>query len=104
MTVLPDGAVRHRVVLTFDDGVSAKLVCPDAGCTPATVCASCGRSFDDPDSSPCYDCSQTSGDECWVKSWFDNLTVDELLRGEVTVWIDATYDGDHFAATIIGAA
>lgn len=92
----------HRVVLTFDDGVYAKLVCPDGGgCVGSEVCGICGRNLTDPESSPCYDCTDMDPGECWVKTWFDNCTAEELLRGELTVVIDATWTGDHMTAQIV---
>lgn len=86
----------HRVVLTFDDGVTAKLVCPDNGCTPANICG-CGRDLNEPESEPCYDCgdAETWRDECWLKTWFDDLTADELLHGTIEFPVTATWDGDH---------
>jgi hypothetical protein len=89
----------HRVVIEFDDGIYAKLVCPESGCTPASMCSECGRAIGDPETKPCYDCPSAS-DECWIKSWFDNCTADELLRGTVTVEIVAEWDGDHLNAHI----
>jgi hypothetical protein len=97
---------RHRVMLAFEDGcgLSAKLICPESGCTPAGSCAACGRDLDDSESKPCYDCTDSAEwrDECWVKTWFDNVSADELLSGRVTVEIDADWDGDHMIAHIVG--
>lgn len=94
---------RHRVALTFDDGVYGKLICPDdESCKPSTTCGACGAALDDPEAKRCYDCEGATPGECWVKSWFDNCTVDELLHGELTVEIAAEWDGDRFVATIEG--
>jgi hypothetical protein len=98
---------RHRVVLTFENGFgpTAKLICPESGCTPAGTCAHCGRDLDDEETKPCYDCADSEGwrHECWIKTWFDNLTPDELMDGSVTVEIDAEWNGDHIIAHIVGA-
>ena len=92
---------RHRVEITFDDCVTARLICPnDGSCQPAMACASCGRSLDDSEVEPCYDCREAASDECWIKTWFDNCTADELLHGSVTVEIDAEWDGDTLVATL----
>jgi hypothetical protein len=96
---------RHRVVLAFENGfgLTAKLVCPESGCASSETCSQCGRDLRDPESKPCYDCADSAGwrDECWIKTWFDNLTPDELLDGQVTVEIDAEWDGDHIIAHIV---
>jgi hypothetical protein len=60
-------AERHKLILTFDGDVSAKLICPDDGrCTKVM-------------------------DECWVKTWFDNESPEDLLCGSVTVEIDVAW-------------
>lgn len=92
---------RHRVVLTFDDGVTGKLICPESGCVPGEQCGFCGHTYGDPEGEPCYDCKGVEPSECWVKSWFDNLHVTELLHGEITVEIDTVYDFDHLEARIV---
>jgi hypothetical protein len=96
--------MRHRVEIEFDDGVGAKLICPESGCTPAGYCAACGRGVDDDETKPCYDCPDSANTECWVKSWFDNCTADELLAGKLVVEIDAEWDGDHMTARIVASA
>jgi len=95
---------KHRVVLTFENGYgpSAKLICPESGCIGSEVCGICGRDVTDPESKPCYDCKGMNPAACWVKTWFDNLTPDELLSGSLTVEIDAEWDGDHMVAHIAG--
>jgi hypothetical protein len=101
----------HRVVIEFDDGVRAKLICPESGCVRAQNCAQCGRDLHPRDEAeqreegiePCDDCkdAETWGHECWIKTWFDNVGADELLAGKVTVEIDAKWDFDHMVAHII---
>jgi hypothetical protein len=101
----------HRVEIAFDDGVSAKLICPESGCTPAQKCGQCGRDLRPRDEAeqreegiePCYDCKDAASwrDECWIKTWFDNVGADELLAGKITVEIDAEWDVDHMVAHIV---
>jgi hypothetical protein len=91
----------HRVVLTFDDGLYLKLICPETGCEPASTCGECHRHVDDEERSPCAACPR-QGDGCWVKGWFDNCTYDELLHGEITAAIEAEWDGDHIIVEIVG--
>ena len=70
----------HRVEIEFDGGgVSGKLICPESGCTPPPP------------------------GECWIKTWFDNLSVDELLHGKVTVEINAEFEDDTLVARIAEA-
>jgi hypothetical protein len=96
----PGQSDGHRVVIDFDDGVSAKLICPDSGCELPRDCAICGRPVDAGNEiKRCYDCPSPT-DECWIKSWFDSLTADELLHGSVEVPIRAEWDGDHMVAHI----
>jgi hypothetical protein len=97
-----DSKSTHRVVLTFDNGLVAKLICPPGdSCVGSKVCVMCGREVRDPESTPCYDCRDMNPDECWVKTWFDNVSPEELLHGTVEVEIDATWDGDHMIARIV---
>lgn len=91
---------RHSVEITFDDGIYAKLVCPESGCEPATRCSECGRGIGDTETDPCYDCPEPN-EECWVKGWFDNLMAEELLHGKVTVEIEPEFDGDTMRAHIV---
>lgn len=96
---------QHRVELTIEDGyLSMKLIHPDSGCEPPTVCA-CGRDLSDTDDTGCYDCRDglLSADSCWLSSWFDNLTPDELLHGRVslTVPIQAEWKNDHPKITLV---
>lgn len=101
----------HRVEIEFDGGaVSGKLICPESGCVPAQNCSQCGRELHPRDLTeqreegiePCYDCKDAESwrDECWIKTWFDNVGVDELLHGNVTVEIEAEWDGDTIVANI----
>lgn len=89
----------HRVVLTFDDGLNLKLICPPGGCEAASTCGECLRHVDDEERGLCPACPRPD-DGCWVKGWFDNCTYDELLHGEITVEIETEWDGDHIIATI----
>lgn len=102
---LPDQSARanHRVVITFDDGCSLKLICPEQGCVPASVCSECYRNVDDDERNPCPACPDPESTECWVKSWFDNCTYDELLHGEITVEVECEWDGDHIDVEIVGS-
>jgi hypothetical protein len=95
---------RHRVVLNFDDGLRLKLICPETGCRPATQCGECYRHVDDEEREPCGACPGPEDTGCWVLSWFENCTYDELLHGEVTVEIDTEWDGESLLATITGPA
>jgi hypothetical protein len=63
----------HRLVVTMDEhGIHTKLVCPDQGCEPATMCACGAHVGDDAETERCYDCP--SGEEpCWLKTWADNM-------------------------------
>lgn len=70
-------APRHRVRLHFDDGLFAELICP-----PGDVCDRAG----------CY--------QCWIKTWFENLTAEELLFGSVEVEVDVAWDSDHPVVTV----
>jgi hypothetical protein len=94
-------AATHRVKLIFDGGIHGELLCPESGCTGSTTCGVCGRDLTDPEVKPCYDCTEMDPAECWVKTWFDNCTVDELLAGSFTVAIDAKWNGDHMTAHIV---
>jgi hypothetical protein len=88
----PEG---HRVLIEFDDGVYAKLICPESGCEPTKFCGYCGSAYDDPEAEGCSDCRDDEAPtECWIKTWFDNLTADELLHGSIEVPIRAEWDGD----------
>lgn len=89
---------EHRLRITIEDGrVMLKLIHPETGCAPATICAHCGRDRDDPESGTCYDCKDGWGSECWAQDWMDNLMPDELLHGtvsmEVPVALSYTNDG-----------
>lgn len=110
-----DGVVaasdKHRVEIVFDGGgVGGRLICPEGGCRRAENCSECGRELHPRDLAeqreegiePCYDCKDAEqwSEECWIKTWFDNCAVDELLAGEVTVEIDAEWDGDTIIANI----
>lgn len=91
---------NHRVVLYFDDGLNLKLICPESGCSPASICGECHRTVGDDERQPCAACPPPDG-ECWIKGWFDNCTYDELLYGEITVDVECEWDGDHIIATVV---
>lgn len=91
----------HRLVLTFDDGLSAELIHPEGGCVGSHQCGHCAADLTDPESERCYDCKGDGPHECWVKGWFDNCSPDELLHGSVTVDIDAEWNYDHMTARIV---
>lgn len=79
-----EGMRGHRVVIEFDGFVSAKLICPDDGtCSPGE-----GE-------------SSKPTDECWLKTWFDNNSADELLHGKVEVAVDVDWDMDHPVVTLV---
>ena len=60
--------MKHRVVITFEDPITVRLICPESGCEPPEP-----GEGSEPD------------DECWIKSWFDNCTAEELLGGDIEV-------------------
>lgn len=95
-------ATGHRLILEFDGGgMNAKLICPpDGSCKGGISCGLCGRDLNDPESTPCYDCKDSNPDECWIKTWFDNESPEDLLHGEVEVAIDCEWDEDHLVANI----
>lgn len=70
---------EHRVVIDFGTVVTARLVCPENGCEPVV---------DHPD------------DPCWLRSWFEALSVEELLTGSIEVPIDYRYEHDHPVVTV----
>jgi hypothetical protein len=93
----------HRVVIEFDGGggAGAKLICPESGCVPAEFCGVCGSAYGDPEAEGCSDCRDDEAPtECWIKTWFDNVSADELLHGSIEVPIRAEWDGDHMVAHI----
>ena len=104
---MSDANKKHRVIVEFDDGAyAAKLIHPEGGCDTASMCGQCGRSFDDTETKPCYDCEgmttkRTFG-ECWVQGWFDEEGVD-LLHGKVEVIVEEEYDFDHCKLHVVGA-
>src|SRR5689334_22995330 len=93
---------NHRVVLMFDDGLNLKLIHPEEGCSQAVVCSECYRHIEDDERKPCSACPDPEDTTCWVQSWFDNCTYDELLHGELTAEVETEWDGDHIDVTIIG--
>jgi len=95
----------HSVELEFDGGgVFMRLIHPENGCDPPSVCASCGRYAEEPEGQePCYDCPKPD-DGCWLQGWADNLAADELLKGTVIVPISPEWAGDHAVFHIPRAA
>lgn len=93
----------HRVVITFDDGIQAKLICPESGCVPVTICSYCNRNIEQTDER-CPQCPSGEG-ECWLKMWAD---ADDLLEytfgGSVTVPIEFEWDGDGPSITVVTAS
>jgi hypothetical protein len=98
----------HKVTLVLDrESVAVRLVCPEGGCGPPQQCAECGRPIDGREaeanghSERCVDCP-TPPDECWIKTWFDNLRGEEMLEGPecdltgrtLPVPIKCWWDGD----------
>ena len=77
---------RHRVEITFEDGTFLRLICPESGCEPPEP-----GEGSEPD------------DECWIKSWFDNCTAEELLDGTIEVLFDAEADDGGPTFTVIDA-
>lgn len=72
---------KHRVKIMFGDPITARLICPESGCEPGE-----GSELDN---------------ECWIKSWFDNCTAEELLGGTIEVPFHAEADegGPTFTVT-----
>jgi hypothetical protein len=89
----------HKVTLVIeDDLVIVRLVCPVGGCEPAQQCSECGQLLGA--SERCYACPSPD-DECWVKSWFDNLDALYMHVGEcdltgrtLPVPIECEWDGE----------
>lgn len=93
----------HRVVIEFDGGAYfTKLIHPESGCQPATICADCGRDTRDPESEPCDVCKDGLGEGCWVEGWFDNEATD-VLRGRVELEVDPEWQGGQMLAQITDA-
>ena len=73
---------EYRLRLIIEDGyVRIRVVHPQSGCTPEAYCSNCGRSFEDTERKPCYDCDRVPSKECWITGWVDNCSADELLHG-----------------------
>ena len=97
---------QHRVVVEFDDGIYLKrLIHPEGGCQGANQCWQCGRSFDDNEVAPCYDCNPPIDRqrECWVQGWFENVSAEELLHGSVELIVEPTFESDTCALHVVGA-
>lgn len=75
----------HRIAIDFDGGMfSVKLLCPQDGCEPASVCTECGRHVEDDEREACYSCKDGFGNECVLKAWVENVG-SELLAGMVVL-------------------
>jgi hypothetical protein len=91
----------HRVEIEFDGGYPRlRLIHPESGCSAPSQCGLCAADLNDPEAKRCYDCKDMKPEGCWLDGWFENLEADELLRGKVTVPIDAKWDCDHPIITI----
>jgi hypothetical protein len=74
----------HRVRLNFSDSIlGAELICPPNRSECANTCPCCDADLSDADSKRCRECEETNVDECWLRSWFDNVEPEELLAGSV---------------------
>jgi hypothetical protein len=112
----------HRVTLVLERGyvgvhVGVRLVCPEGGCQPVAACRECGRPVDDREAEDagqpgrCEWCP-TGDEECWIKSWFDNLSGEEMYDGpelDLTgrtfpVPIECSWDGDSLTWRVVGEA
>jgi hypothetical protein len=117
-----DGVNIHRILVEFDEGVGLrKLVHPEGGCQPGNCECGRNLSmsledwvkenYDDDeraayaqvaaaqtDARPlgtCYDCSDITEPQvghCWVQSWFENMSADEIVTGEVEFDVRPVYD------------
>jgi hypothetical protein len=96
----------HTITLEFEGGYAPrlKLHCPPGViCSTGSTCGGCGRDVDAPDDDGerCYDCPEPgSPRECWVKSWTDNLSADEVLSGTVVLPVTTSFDGDSLTLEI----
>lgn len=82
----------HRVVLDFDGGLFAGLICSEGTCE-TIECPTCGADLTDPSSDRCAYCEETNPGECHLQSWFEAVDAEELLHGEIEFpvsveWID----------------
>jgi hypothetical protein len=76
-------AEPHKVTLVLGPGgAEVRLICPKNGCPPPVECPECGRLVNDLETGRCEWCPRPD-DECWVRSWFDNLDGWEMYDGSV---------------------
>ncbi len=99
----------HTFVLKVEDGYTSwRIICPDDGgpCNPAAVCGACGRSTEDTEAKPCYDCPASPAEGCWVQSWVGNLLAEEVLHGTVEVRFPVVcqWTGDALECHVNGPA
>jgi hypothetical protein len=85
----------HRVVLNFEGGIFAQLICPGDGRCLVKQCPACKADLTKAGSKRCDACEEINPDECWLQSWFDNVDAEELLAGKIEFPVRAEWDGDH---------
>lgn len=87
------GTANHRVVIEFDGGLTrTRLIHPESGCNPATICASCSADLTDPEGKRCYDCPAPD-EECWLTGWVEEQGT-ELLQGSIEFPVNVEWDCD----------
>jgi hypothetical protein len=85
----------HRVVLNFEGGIFAQLICPGDGRCLVKKCPACKADLTKAGSKRCDACEEINPDECWLKSWFDAMSGEELLAGKIEFPVWAEQDGDQ---------
>lgn len=103
---VPEPWKGHTITLDFDGGyASLRLHCPPGdACSSGSICGGCGRDLEspDPEQKPCYDCPKPGEDRgCWVKSWTDNLSVEDMMQGTLTLAVDPEFDGEGLTLHIV---
>jgi len=70
----------HHIVVEFGDGVyMTRLIHPD-------ICAKEDKS---------YMYSPDDADACWVQSWFDNSTIEEIVYGSLEIPVLPVWTQDN---------